>query len=98
VQALAAAADDGDEAGADEDVEVLRGRLAGHAEPGAQLAQRLAVLLAQAVEEQPPGAVGQRAEHRVPVRRSLVHGSIMQAYACMSQRPRPGPWPSPGEP
>ena len=46
---------------------MLGRRLAGHGERAAQLAQGLAVLLVQPVEQRTPGGVGQRLEHQVQV-------------------------------
>ena len=86
MQALPAAPDDDHEVGADEEVEVLRHRLAGHAQALAQLPQRLPVVLPQAVEQQPPGGVGQRLEDLVHPCLPVAHRSIMQVNACLLSR------------
>ncbi len=65
---------------------MLRRRLAGHAELLAQLGERLAVPLMQAVEHGPPGRVGQRLEDAVSV---FGHATIMQVDTCMLSNPRP---------
>jgi hypothetical protein len=45
-----------------EDIEVLRRRLPSHLEVLAELAQRLTVVLAEAVEQVAPGRIGERLE------------------------------------
>ncbi len=90
MQPLPAAPHDGDEAGLDEDVEMLRRRLAGHLKALAQLAEGLAVALTQPVEQQPPCRVGQRLEDLVHRCRFGTHASIMQVITCiMSSAARP---------
>ena len=79
---LPAAADGRDEIGRLQHGEVLAHRLARHVQPRAQLAQRLAVALVQAVEQQPPARIGQRPEHLVHVR----IGSHLAAYNTQPSR------------
>ncbi len=59
---------------------VLAHRLARHVQPRAQLAQRLAVALVQAVEQEPPARIGQRPE-------DLVHGQIGSHLAAYNTQP-----------
>ena len=75
VQLLPAAADGRDEVGRLQHGEVLAHRLAGHVQPRAQLAQRLAVALVEAVEQDPAARVGQRLEHVVSANR--------QPFGCL---------------
>jgi hypothetical protein len=73
VQLLAAAPDGAHQVRRDEQVQVLRRRLAGHRQRTAQLAQRLPVPLVQPVEQEAPGGVGQGLEHGVQVIGHGVH-------------------------
>ena len=83
VELLPAAADGRDEVGRLEDREVLAHRLAGHVQPCAELAERLAVPFVQAVEQEPPARVGQRPE-------DLVHllSPICSHLAAYDRQPR----------
>jgi hypothetical protein len=83
VKPFASAPDDGHEAGPLQDVEMLGGRLARHVQAVAQLAQRLAVVLAQTVEQPPPGGIGQRFEDLVHRCRFVAHTPIMQVFTCI---------------
>ena len=65
MESLPPAPHDGHEVGPLQDVEMLCRRLARHAESLTQLAQRLAIVLAQTVEQESPGGVGQRLEDQV---------------------------------
>jgi hypothetical protein len=70
-----------DEIGRLEHREVLAHRLARHFEVLAQLPERLPVVLAQPVEQQPTAGVGQRLEHQV--QRVIRHSTIMQVITCL---------------
>jgi hypothetical protein len=70
VQLLPAAADGADQVGRLQDGQVLGRGLPGHVEAGAELAEGLAALLPQLVEEVAPGRIGQRLEH-------LVHATTL---------------------
>src|SRR5262249_21898129 len=64
-----------------ENGEMLRHGLAGHLVPFAQLAQRLAVLPAEAIQQPPAIGIRQGAEDRVLV----VHPANMQLVGCLSR-------------
>ena len=69
MELLPATADGGDEVGRLEHGQVLAHGLPGHVQSRAELAQRLAVPLVEAVEQEPPARIGQRPEgsvHLVP--------------------------------
>src|SRR5262245_11961525 len=66
-----------------EDAEMLRHRLAGHVESLAQLAQRLAVLASEAVQQLATARIRQRAEHSIVV----IHPPNMQPDGCLSRGP-----------
>ncbi len=57
---------------------MLRYRLAGHVQPLAQLAKRLAILLMQPVQHLPAACIGQSAKHSV-----LIHASNMEPYGSL---------------
>ena len=82
MQLLPALADGGHQAGGFEDGEVLAHRLAGHAEPVAELAQVLALAGLQPVEQLAPTGVGQGAEH--VVHRSSVVAQWSQLLMTIS--------------
>ena len=63
------AANGRDEVGRLEDPQMLSDRLSGHREVGAELRERLAVAVAQGVEELPPRRARQGLEDRVRVHR-----------------------------
>jgi len=83
VQALPPPSYDDDEVGLRQQVEVLSRRLARHLEAAAELGERLPVLLAESVEEQAPGRVGQCLEHRVEDVLLCGHGPSMQVFTCI---------------
>jgi hypothetical protein len=60
---------------------MLGRRLPRHRNVLAELAQGLAVVLVQPVQQTAPGRVGQRLEHRVQI---PAHTPIMQVITCMS--------------
>ena len=73
VEAFSASANDGDEVGAFEHVEMLGCGLACHVEVFAQFAQRLPVAFAETIEQKAPSGIGQRLENHVDVRASILH-------------------------
>jgi len=73
VQLLPSPPHGADQVGGLQDGDVLGGRLAGHGQLAAQFTQRLPVALVQAVEQLPPGRVGQRLEDLV---RRCGHDSL----------------------
>ena len=58
---------------------MLGNRLAGYGQSLAQLAQRLAVLRVQAVQQEPAASIRQRPEDGI-----IVHGTNTQPFGCMS--------------
>ena len=57
---------------------MLRDRLAGHVQPLAQLAKRLAVPLVQPVQQLPAARIRQSAKH------SIVHAGNMEPRGCLT--------------
>ena len=74
---LAALPPPGDEVRCFEDGEVLGHRLAGHIQAAAQLAQGLAVLHVQPIQQLPAARIGQRTKDRI-----IVHGN-RQLLSCL---------------
>jgi hypothetical protein len=68
---------------------MLADRLPAHVEAAAELAQRLAALRPQAIEQFAPALIGQRLEHRIQV---IRHAYNMQPFGCLSSGTLPG-WP-----
>ncbi|BBU29720.1 hypothetical protein BTHE68_34540 [Burkholderia sp. THE68] len=58
---------------------MLRHGLARHAKAVAQIAERLAILRVQPVEQLPAARVRKRAKNRI-----VIHERIMQLFGCMS--------------
>jgi hypothetical protein len=88
VELLPAATHGCHEVGRLEDGEMLAYRLPGHVESRAELAQRLAVPLVEAVQQQPPARVGQCPEgvvHAVVLIGSHLAAYNMQPVSCMSR-------------
>ena len=61
---------------------MLARRLPRHAETRAELAERLAIVGVQPVQQLAPAGIGQRLEH-------LIHGHNMQLFGCMSSAKNP---------
>ena len=81
VQLESSAPHAGDEIGGLEHREVLAHRLARHFEVLAQLAERLAVVLPQPVQQQPTARVRKRLEDHVHL--VVRHPTIMQVITCL---------------
>src|SRR5215216_4356927 len=96
MELLPAASDRGHERRRLQNREVLADRLARHVEPGAQLAQRLAVATVEAVEQPAAAGVSQGLEDRVHVMVSRHAAKWLHDYrqpeGCMSSGTPCGVW------
>ena len=72
VELFPALPDDGDEIGVDEQLQVLRHRLARHFEMLAELPQRLPVLLVEDIQKLPAAGIAERLEYLVRVQASRI--------------------------
>src|SRR5215831_4018151 len=82
VQFFAAAPDDDDEVSGFEEPEMLGDGLAGHVKVFAELAQSLAVICVEHVEQPAPGRISERLEHLV-FRNN--HNPIIQPNGCINE-------------
>ena len=98
VQLLPAPPHGRDQVGGLQDPQVFAHRLAGHGQPDAQLAERLALPGVEAVEQLAPAGIGQRLEHLVHVSVSVLQPSgcreLRQPLGCMSRPSRHNPGPA----
>jgi hypothetical protein len=82
VELFASAALRGDQVRRFQQLQMFGNGLPAHVEISAQLAERLAVLGVQPIEQRPSAGVGESLEHLVHVR---MHEDIMQPFGCMSR-------------
>src|SRR5580704_5541183 len=81
VQLFSALPFPGPEIGRRENRQMLRDRLAGHAQPLAQLAQRLAIPAVQPIQQLPTICIGQSAKHSI-----VIHAGNMEPIGYLSSR------------
>src|SRR6516165_5043994 len=79
VQLFPAVAFPGDEIGLLENRQMLRDRLAGHLQPFAQFAKRLAISAVQPIQQPPTASIGQSAKQKV-----LFHTSNMEPFGYLT--------------